>query len=58
MNLADLRDKAAKNRQKETKEGTGDHRAEKTNWRKEKRLVLSKCAQQAPVHYYVKKTDA
>lgn len=59
MNLADLSDKAAKkNRQKETKEGTGNHRIEKTNWRKEQRQVLPKSAQPAPLRYYLREADA
>lgn len=55
-NLADLSDKAAKNRQKETKEAEGAHWIEKTNRRKKKRQGLSESAQQAPVHYYLTET--
>lgn len=53
MNLADLSDKAAKTRQKETKEAEVAHWIEKTNRRKKKRQVLCESAQQAPVHYYL-----
>lgn len=50
--------KLQKSWQKETKEGTGDPKIEKTNRRKAKRRVLSKSAQQAPVHYSLMETNA
>lgn len=63
MNLADLSDKAAKKkktkpRQKETKEGTGDHRTEQKDWREKQGQVLPKSAQPAPPHHYLRETDA
>lgn len=64
MNLDGLSDKAEKIKKKKKRDrkkqrrGGGVHRIVTTNWRKEKRKILCKCAQQAPVHYHFMETDA